>query len=200
MLLLAAALLVGRIDLTTRDGSAAAGATWRYSDVRIVEVMTTDGSGRAVVTNDFEPHAGAADFNDSAWEIIDPTTLGAPRSGGRVSFNWYRVRVTIPETVDGELVASTAVYFETIVDDYAEVWVNGNLPRDFGQNGGTVVAGFNAPNRVLLTPSAVPGQQFQIAIFGINGPISDAPQNFIFLRSAQLDFVQLTGPRRRAAR
>jgi gluconolactonase len=89
-------------------------------------------------------------------------------------------------------VAGTSVFFETVVDDYAEVWVNGQLPRDFGQSGGSVVAGFNAPNRVLLTPNGVPGQQIQIAIFGINGPISDAPGNFIFLRSAKLEFVQVS--------
>ena len=91
-----------------------------------------------------------------------------------------------------------AVFFETVVDDYAEVWVNGQLPRDFGQNGGSVVAGFNAPNRVLLASNAAPGQQIQIAIFGINGPISDSPQNFIFLRSASLEFVQV--PRQHAVR
>jgi gluconolactonase len=33
-----------------------------------------------------------------------------------------------------------------------------------------------------------PGQQFQIAILGMNGPVSDAPGNFIWVRSATLDF------------
>jgi gluconolactonase len=190
--MLLALLLIARVDLMTHEGAARVNGTWRYSDVRIIEVSTKDPSGRTVITNDFEPHAGAADFNDSAWEVIDPPSLVQERSHGRVAFNWYRIRITIPETVDGLPVAGTSVFFETVVDDYAEVWVNGALPRDFGQNGGSVVAGFNAANRVLLTPNAVPGQQIQIAIFGINGPISDAPGNFIFLRSAKLDFVQLS--------
>ena len=186
----------GSVDLMTRDGAGLMSATWRYSDVRIIEVPSTDAVGRPVITNDFEPHAEARDFDDAGWEIIDPPALAAPRSTGRVSFNWYRVRVTIPETLDGQPTAGSAVVFETVVDDYAEVWVDGHLPRVLGQQGGSVVAGFNAPNRVLLTSSASPGQQFQIAVFGMNGPISAAPGNFIFLRSARLDFGN--GPRRRA--
>jgi gluconolactonase len=50
-----------------------------------------------------------------------------------------------------------------------------------------VVAGFNAPNRVVLTRDARPGQTFTIAVFGINGPISASPRNYIWLRSATLD-------------
>jgi gluconolactonase len=50
------------------------------------------------------------------------------------------------------------------------------------------VAGFNAANRVLLTDDAQPGQQFQIAVFGINGPISASPANYIWMRTATLDF------------
>jgi gluconolactonase len=51
-----------------------------------------------------------------------------------------------------------------------------------------VVAGFNAPNRVLLTRDAHPGQRFVIAVFGINDPISASPRNYIWLRTATLDF------------
>ena len=177
------------IDLMTHEGAAAANATWRYSDVRIVEVATTDAQGRAVITNDFEPHAEGRDYDDAGWEVVAPPALAEPRSGGRLSFNWYRVRVTIPATVDGQAVAGKQVFFETVVDDYAEVWVDGQLPRELAQPGGSIIAGFNAPNRVLLTSSAVPGQQFQIAIFGINGPVSAVPENFIFLRSAKLEFT-----------
>lgn len=182
------------IDLASAEGAAAVGATWRYRDVRIIEVPAVHGAG---VTNDLEPQAGAADFNDASWEVIAPSTLGAARGNGRVSFAWYRVRITVPETVDGEPVAGMQLFFETVADDYAEIWVDGQLPRNLGQSGGTVVAGFNAPNRVLLTPSAVPGQQIQLAIFGINGPISDAPENFIFLRYARLELVS-PPPRQRS--
>ena len=80
--------------------------------------------------------------------------------------------------------------FETVVDDYAEVWVNGEMPHALGDTGGPVVAGFNAPNRVVLTRDARPGDRFVIAVFGINGPISAAPANYIWMRTATLDVVR----------
>lgn len=189
---------VAQIDLMTSEGVRLVNATWRYSDVRVITTLTTDAAGNQVTTNDYEPHAGAADFDDTTWEVIEAPSLAAPRSKGRMSFNWYRLRVTVPSSVDGHDVTGKALFFETVVDDYAEVWVDGRLPRDFGQSGGSVVAGFNAPNRVLLTRNAIPGQRIQIALFGINGPISDTPQNFIFLRSAKLEFVDV--PRQRTVR
>jgi gluconolactonase len=76
------------------------------------------------------------------------------------------------------------------VDDYAEIWVNGKLPRVLGQTGGSLIKGFNAPNRVVLTENARPGDTFQLAIFGANGPLSDPPSNFIWVRSATLDFYK----------
>jgi gluconolactonase len=50
-----------------------------------------------------------------------------------------------------------------------------------------VVAGFNAPNRVVLTRDARPGERFVLAVFGINGPISASPRNYIWMRTATLD-------------
>ncbi len=44
------------------------------------------------------------------------------------------------------------------------------------------------PNRVILTRDARPGQTFQLAVFGINGPISASPRNYIWMRTATLDF------------
>jgi gluconolactonase len=40
---------------------------------------------------------------------------------------------------------------------------------------------------VVLTTDARPGQTFQLAIFGINGPISASPRNYVWLRTATLD-------------
>ena len=103
-------------------------------------------------------------------------------------FNWYRIAVTIPERVGDFDPTGASVVFEVTIDDYAEVWVNGELPHALGDTGGPVVAGFNAPNRVLLTDDARPGQRFQIAVFGINGPVSASPHNYVWLRTATLDF------------
>jgi hypothetical protein len=49
---------------------------------------------------------------------------------------------------------------------------------------------FNMPNRVVLTTSAKAGDKFEIAIFGINGPISVAPPNFIWFREARVEFYK----------
>jgi len=53
--------------------------------------------------------------------------------------------------------------------------------------GGSVVAGWSAPNRVLLARDARPGQAIQVAVFGMNGPISDAPTNYIYFHQAKLE-------------
>jgi gluconolactonase len=129
-----------------------------------------------------------AGFDDSRWEVIEPETLAQRRSTGRLCFNWYRINVTIPERVGAFYPAGAAAVFETTVDDYAEVWVNGELARGIGQSGGSVVAGWNTPNRILLARSVKPGQKYQVAVFGANGPLSDPPANFIWLRSAKLEF------------
>ena len=59
-----------------------------------------------------------------------------------------------------------------------------------GQPGGQLIKGFNAPNRVVLTKNARSGQKIQLAVFGINGPLSNPPGNFIWVRSATLDFYK----------
>src|SRR3712207_4718903 len=69
----------------------------------------------------------------------------------------------------------------------AEVWVNGELPLALGYTGGQVVGGFNAPNRVVLTRDARPGDDFRIAVLGINRPISVSPRNYIWIRTATLE-------------
>ena len=185
---------VAVVDLATDDGARVARAQWRYSDVRIVEVAHREPgpdlrpSGSPNRTYDITPHAGSATFDDSAWQILAPAALQARKGNGRLSFAWYRARVTIPDRVGTLDPNGSTVIFEIVVDDYAEVWVDGNLPIALGQAGGPLVRGFNAPNRVVLTRNARPGQQFQLAVFGINGPLSYPPGNFIWIRSATLEF------------
>ena len=75
------------------------------------------------------------------------------------------------------------------VDDYAEVWINGALPRTAGRPSPATIQGFNIPNRVLLGENVIaPGDKFEIAIFAINGPISAAPANFLWFREAKVEF------------
>ena len=188
-----AALPAAVVDLRTDAGARMVQAEWRYSDVGIVSVEHREpgpdlrASGPANRTSDIAPHAEAADFDDSRWEVVPPSALERRRSHGRLAFNWYRTRVTLPEKVGDLDVRGSTVVFELVLDDYAEIWVDGKLPVVLGQTGGGLVGGFNAPNRVVLTTDARPGQQFQLAVFGINGPVSQPPANFIWIRSATLD-------------
>ena len=184
------------INLATDEGARLVKGQWRYTDARVVEVEHRNPgpdlkpSGAPNKTFDITPKAGAADFDDSRWEAIGATTLDARRSTGRLSFNWYRLRLTIPERVGNFDPTGATVIFEIVVDDYAEVWVDGQLPLALGQTGGPAVKGFNAPNRVVVARDARPGQQIQIAVFGANGPLSNPPANFIWVRSATLDFYK----------
>lgn len=182
------------VDLRTVKGAALVNAQWRYSDTHIHEIAHRSvgpdlkASGPENRTFDFTPDARGADFDDSRWEAIPADSLEMRRGNGRLSLNWYRLKVTVPEQVGGfETRGSTAV-FEIVVDDYAEVWVNGKAPLVLGQKGGAVAAGWNAPNRVILTKNAQPGQTIQIAVLGINGPVSTHPDTYIWVRSATLDF------------
>ena len=194
-------LLPGRpdavIDLQTDEGAALVGGTWRYADAAVHEIdfvdvgSPSDPLGPGVTPNrtyDVVPHAEAPDFDDSSWRELTPEETMLRLGHGRVSFNWYRIEVTIPERVgDFDPTGSTAV-FEVVIDDYAEIWVNGELPLALGLTGGRVVGGFNVPNRVILGEDVRPGQRFTIAVFGINGPISASPHNYIWVRSTTIDF------------
>lgn len=184
------------IDLRTREGVARVNAQWRYSDTTIQAIEHRDvgpdlkATGPKNRTFDFVPDARAADFDDSKWEVIAPDSLEQRRGHGRLSFNWYRLNVTVPGQTGGMTTKGATIVFEIVVDDYAEVWVNGTLGNVLGQQGGSVVAGWNAPNRVVLTRDAQPGQKYEIAVLGINGPLSTHPDTYIWVRSATLDFFK----------
>jgi gluconolactonase len=184
------------IDLQTDAGVELVDGRWRYADARVEQIEFVevghpdDPLAPGVVPNrtyDVVPHAEAADYDDSEWRVLEPAETQLRLSQGRVCFNWYRIAVTIPERVGDFDPTGASVVFEVAIDDYAEVWVNGELPHALGDGGGPVVGGFNAPNRVLLTDDARPGERFQLAVFGINGPISASPRNYIWMRTATLD-------------
>jgi gluconolactonase len=183
------------IDLRTDEGVRLVQGEWRYKDAAIVPVdfrgpgPDLKPTGAPQRTFDVFPRAGAAGFDDTAWPVAGATTLEARRTGGRLSFGWFRLAVTIPPRIGTfDPTGSTAV-LEIVVDDYAEVWVDGQLPRTFGQAGGAFPRGYSAPNRVVIGRGVRPGQTIQLAVLGINGPISDPPANYVWIRSATIDFI-----------
>jgi gluconolactonase len=176
------------VDLQTDEGVALVGGSWRYADARVEEVEFVElGSPEDPLGPGTAPNRTYDVVRDGDWRKLEPAETQLRLANGRVCFNWYAIDVTVPERI-GELdPTGAAVVFEVVIDDYAEVWVNGELPHTLGDTGGPVVAGFNAPNRVVLTRDARPGETFAIAVFGINGPISASPSNYIWMRTATLD-------------
>ncbi|NJM25393.1 MAG: SMP-30/gluconolactonase/LRE family protein [Bacteroidia bacterium] len=194
------------VDLRTTAGAKLLDASWRFAEAKIVErkfrapgpssddALNLYPTGREITAHDLHPKAGAAMFDDSQWEILDPSSLENRRGSGLLSFCWFRINITIPELV-GELETKDATaVFEIVVDDYAEIFVDGKLNKAAGQAGGSVVKGWNARNRVNLG-KVRPGQSFQLAILATNGPLADLPENYIWIRSATVDFYK-TSPGR----
>jgi hypothetical protein len=124
------------VDLMTPEGSAVFGATWRGTEAKLVECPAlSDSRPEFKTTYDVEPHAELLGFDDSAWVIMAPDDLGGRRGGGMISFFWYRTTLTIPvEATDFATDGAKAV-LRVNVDDYAEIWVNGEMPRAAGKIG-----------------------------------------------------------------
>jgi gluconolactonase len=185
---------IAEVDLTTPAGAALMQAEWRYADAELVRVAHRapdahgQPTGAATQTWDIAPRAGEPGFDDSGWTRIAADSLSARRGAGRTSFNWYRITLTVPERVGAVETRGTRMEFSASLDDYAEVWVDGELPRATGQSGGSVIQGWNGVNRLLIGRNVQPGQKIVLAVFGINGPLSDPPANFIWIREARLSF------------
>jgi gluconolactonase len=189
------------VDLRTVDGAASVGAVWKFANAAIVPLdfhapgPDLKPTGVPIKTFDLVPRAGAAAFDDSSWETIEPTSLEARRTSGKLAFGWYRLKLTIPKQLGGFDTLGTTAVFEIVVDDYAEISVNGRFPVVLGGGGsfGSTIHGYNAPQRVIVGRGLKPGQTVTIAVLGINGPLSDLPPNYVWIRSATLDFYN---PRR----
>jgi gluconolactonase len=186
------------VDLRTAEGAQSVGAVWKYANASIVPIdFRAPGpdlkpTGAPIKTFDLVPRAGGADFNDASWETIEPTSLEARRSAGKLAFGWYRLKFTIPARVGGFETAGATVVFEIVVDDYAELTVNGKRSVVLGGGGSlaSTIRGYNAPQRVIVGRNVRPGQTVTIAVLGINGPLSDLPANYVWIRSATLDFYK----------
>ena len=190
------------VNLKSSEGIKVVNGQWKFSNATIVEQSfnepgssKTDNlklypTGKAIVTHNIAPKAGIKDFDDKSWENLTPESLEDRKGTGLLSYVWYRINVTIPATLAGNSVEGSTVYFEIVMDDYAEVFVNGKLNKTFGDANGQAISGYNSRNRIVLTNNAKAGEQYQIAILGINGPMADLPDNYIWIRSATLDFYK----------
>ena len=72
--------------------------------------------------------------------------------------------------------------FETCIDDYGEVWINGVCDRERG-----TVQGFNVPQRIVVSTEPQPGARYTFALLAVNGPFGE-PGGAVFVRYATLAF------------
>jgi hypothetical protein len=72
--------------------------------------------------------------------------------------------------------------FETNVDNYGEIWIDGKIDRAAG-----VIVGINAQQRVQVVDKPTPGAKHVIACLVVNGPLAE-PRGGIFMRYATLAF------------
>ena len=120
-----------------------------------------------------------AEFDDSAWDVC--ANIRESRSVG-FTFGWYRFTVEVPQRVNGVDLAGSRVLFETNVDNYGEVWIDGQIDRSAG-----VIVGINASQRVEVSAKAVPGTRHVITCLVANGPLAE-PRGGIYMRYATLAF------------
>jgi gluconolactonase len=179
------------VDLMTDAGSAVFGARWRAREAKIVECPAlSDAMPEFKTTYDVEPHAEERGFDDSDWPVVAASELGARRGGGMVSFFWFRATLTMPANAAGYETQGAMAVFRVNIDDYAEVWVDGEMPRAAGRPSPGPIQGFNMPHRLVLGNPVAAGAKFEIAVFAINGPISAAPANFLWFREAKIEFFR----------
>ena len=178
------------LDLESTDDLELLRAEWRFGP-GWVPAAPNEG----LVSQAAESPARLADYDDSGWEVLTDVEPRGPDSGeGRYSdpglrkrrssgftFGWYRLSVTLPRRVGGLDVAGCRVWFETNIDDYGEVWVDGEW------NAAGAIGGFNVAVRVPVTDAAEPGRAHVIACLAVNGPLGK-PGDGIFLRYGRLDF------------
>ena len=148
-------LLPGRpdaiIDLQTDDGARLAGAQWRYCrragrGDRLRRRRGRRGPRPARAGHGAQPHLRRAPAR--AGRRLRRLGLGRARARGHDAPARRRPRVlqlvpdavTIPEQVGDLDPTGATVVFEVVVDDYAEVWVNGELPLALGQTDGRVAS------------------------------------------------------------
>ena len=162
------------LDLNTADDRQKVKGEWKVA-MGLVPGEPNEGLAAQLLASP----ARLADYDDSGWDVC--ANIRESLSVG-FTFAWYRINVELPQQVNGMPVEGSRLWFETNVDNYGEIWVNSQIDRGTG-----VIVGINAPQRIELSPSAVPGTKYAIACLVANGPLAE-PRGGIFMRFATLAF------------
>ena len=168
-----------KIDLQTKDGRR--GRQGRVAIPRRQDRRGRRQGPRRQAQQDLQHRAQGpgADFDDSKWEVIAPETL----KNARVRRSGLLLLVPDqdhhPARGRGQ-----AVFFQTTVDDYGEIWVDGKLPRTPGKGGeasspasmpptassSKTPAGQGLPDRGLRHQWADLGDSIQLVVPQEHGP------------------------------
>lgn len=162
------------LDLNTRDDRQKVKGQWKLAE-GYIPGEPNEGLTSQVLASP----ARLADYDDAGWRVCE--NVRESLSVG-FTFAWYRIALELPESVDGMEVRGSRVYFETNIDNYGEVWVDGEINRSTG-----AIVGLNASHRVEFNENATPGDKHTIAVLVLNGPLG-APRGGIFMRYATLAF------------
>jgi hypothetical protein len=168
------------LDLTKQADRQKVNAVWR----RALGWIPGEPNQGLIAETPASP-ARLPDYDDSGWEITDNLREGISKG---LTFGWWRITVELPEEIERQPIAGAQVFFETNIDDYGEVWIDGQieLKSTIAATPGSV-AGFNQQQRVTVSAGAVPGAKHVIACLAVNGPLG-APGGGIFIRYATLAF------------
>ena len=162
------------LNLLNSDDLRSAKAEWR-----VAQGLVPGEPNEGLVSQLEGSPARLQDYDDSGWEVQQDLTKWISHG---FTFAWYRTKVVFPDSVGGRSLEGARCLFETCIDDYGEVWIDGECDRERG-----VVQGFNVPQRVLITTEAKPGEAHTIALLAANGPMA-APGGAVFVRYANLSF------------
>ena len=107
------------LDLNTEADRQKVKGTWR----RALGLVPGEPNQGLVAELEASP-ARLADYDDSAWEVTDNVRDLVSTA---FTFGWWRITVELPEEIDGQPIAGSNLLFETNVDNYGEIWVDGDI-------------------------------------------------------------------------
>lgn len=162
------------LDLNDSQQRRKVNAVWR-----VATGLVPGEPNEGLTAQRLESPARLADYDDSGWE--ERNDVRQSISVG-FTFAWYRITVEMPEQIDGMALAGSRLWFETNIDNYGEIWVNGQIDRAAG-----VIVGINAQQRVEVSGKVAPGARHVIACLLANGPLAE-PRGGVYMRYATLAF------------
>ena len=183
------------VDLRAAAGASHVKAQWRYSDTQIHEIdhksvgSDLKASGPANRTFDFTPDAGrkismipnGKSSRLTHWRSA--AGMGGSRSTGIASMSPFPTR-SLTSIRAGRRWCLKSSWM--ITPRFG--WM-GNCRSCSGKTAARVAAGWNAANRGRAHAQRAARTKFQIAVLGINGPISTHPDTYIWVRGRRWIFT-----------